>query len=92
MAVQTRPIVREIEIEGAERVGAQRLRKKITVKINSLVNEEQLEKSRQDIIEMYQAKGFNDIEVKYRVDPIEEKRGTSRVVYIDNGRRQGRGA
>ena len=81
VAVQTRSIVREIEIEGAERISAKNIRKKIKIKINSVYNEEELEKSRQDIIEMYQAKGFNDIDVKYRVDPIEEKRGTSRVVY-----------
>ena len=81
VAVQTRSIVREIEIEGAERISAKKIRAKIKIKINSVVNEEELEKSRQDIIEMYQAKGFNDVDVKYRVDPIEEKRGTSRVVY-----------
>ena len=81
VAVQTRSIVREIEIEGGERISAKQIRKKIKIKINSMVNEEELEKSRQDIIEMYQGKGFNDIDVKYRVDPIEEKRGTSRVVY-----------
>jgi outer membrane protein insertion porin family len=81
VAVQTRSIVREIEIEGAERISAKKIRAKIKVKTNSMVNEEELEKSRQDIIEMYQAKGFNDIDVKFRVDPIEEKRGTSRVVY-----------
>lgn len=81
VAVQTRSVVREIEIEGAERISAKKIRKKIKIKINSMVNEEELEKSRQDIIEMYQAKGFNDIDVKYRVDPIEEKRGTSRLVY-----------
>jgi outer membrane protein insertion porin family len=81
VAVQTRSIVREIEIEGAERISAKKIRQKIKIKSNSMVNEEELEKSRQDIIEMYQAKGFNDIDVKYRVDPIDEKRGTSRVVY-----------
>lgn len=81
VAVQTRSVVREIEIEGAERVGAKRIRKKIKVKINSMVNEEELEKARQDIIEMYQARGFTDIEVKFRVDAIDENRGLSRVVY-----------
>src|SRR5438067_896341 len=84
VAVQTRSIVREIEINGAERIKAKRLRKEIKVKLNQSVNEEQLEEARQKIIEIYQAKGFTDIDVKYRVDAIDEKRGTSRVVYTIN--------
>src|SRR5438046_4660638 len=84
VAAQTRSIVREIEINGAERIKAKRLRKEIKVKLNQPVNEEQLEEARQKIIEVYQAKGFTDIDVKYRVDAIDEKRGTSRVVYTIN--------
>src|SRR6184192_3139416 len=84
VAVQTRSIVREIEINGAERIKAKRLRKEIKLKLNQPVNEEQLEEARQKIIEVYQAKGFTDIDVKYRVDAIDEKRGTSRVVYTIN--------
>src|SRR6266700_1527084 len=84
VAVQTRSIVREIEINGAERIKAKRLRREIKVKLNQSVNEEQLEEARQKIIEIYQAKGFTDIDVKYRVDAIDEKRGTSRVVYTIN--------
>ena len=33
---------------------------------------------------MYQASGFNDIDIKTRVDTIDEKRGTSRVVFTIN--------
>src|SRR5438477_7311811 len=84
VAVQTRSIVREIEINGAERIKAKRLRKEIKLKLNQPVNEEQLEEARQKIIEVYQAKGFTDIDVKYRVDAIDEKGGTSRVVYTIN--------
>src|SRR6058998_4322034 len=84
VAVQTRSVVREIEIDGAERIKAKRLRKEIKLKLNQPVNEEQLEEARQKIIEVYQAKGFTDIDVKFRVDAIDEKRGTSRVVYTIN--------
>src|SRR6266403_3808898 len=84
VAVQTRSIVREIEIEGADRIRAKTIRKDIQLKINQPINEEELEKARQKIIERYQAKGFTDIDVKYRVDAIDEKRGTSRVVYTIN--------
>ena len=84
VAVQTRSVVREIEIDGAQKVSAKRLRKEITLKINSPVNEEELEKGRQKIIETYKGRGYNDISVQFRVDPIEENRGTSRVVYTVN--------
>src|SRR5437773_12042521 len=66
VAVQTRSIVREIELNGAERIKAKGLRKEIKLKLNQPVNEEQLEEARQKIIEVYQAKGFTDIDVKYR--------------------------
>ena len=81
VAVQTRPVVREIEIAGAERVSAKRLRKELEIKINQPANEEALEKGRQKMLDVYRGKGFNDVTIQYRVDPIEESRGTSRVVF-----------
>src|SRR5436190_19662028 len=84
VAVQTRSVVREIEIDGAQTVNAKRLRKEITLKINSPVNEEQLEKGRQNIIDTYKGRGFNDVTVQFRVDPIDERRGTARIVYTIN--------
>ena len=84
VAVQTRPVVREIEIDGAEKVAAKRLRKEIEIKINQPANEEALEKARQKIIDLYRAKGFNDVSISYRVDPIDETRGISRIVFTVN--------
>jgi len=84
VAVQTRAIIREIEINGAEHVKAQRLRKEIKVKLNQAVDEQQLEESRQKIIETYQGRGFTDVSVEFRIDPIDEKRGTARVVFTVN--------
>ena len=81
VAVQTRSILREIVIDGAERVKAQRLRKEIKLRLNQPVDEQQLEQARQKIIEVYQGRGYNDVSVEFRVDPIDEKRGTARVVY-----------
>ncbi len=85
VVIQTRAIVNEIEIDGAQRISAKALRKKIDLKINGPLNEEQLEKGRQSIIDSYKARGYNDVAVKYRVD-VAEARGTSRAVYtIDEG-------
>src|ERR1700730_3974901 len=84
VAVQTRSAVREIEIAGAQQIKARRIRKEIGIRINSMVNEEEVEKSRKKIIDIYKARGFNDVDVQYRVEPIDEKRGTSRVIYTIN--------
>ena len=81
VAVQTQAILREIEINGAERIKPKRLRKEMKVRLNQAVNEKALEEARQKIIEVYQGKGFNDVSVEYRVEPIDEKRGTARVVF-----------
>jgi outer membrane protein insertion porin family len=84
VAVQTRAIVREIEINGAERIKPTRLRKEIKVRLNQAVDEQQLEEARQKVIEVYQARGFTNVSVEFRVDPIDEKRGTARVVFTVN--------
>src|SRR6266566_7978700 len=82
--VQTRSIVREIVIDGAERIKAKRLRKEIKLRLNQPIKEQQLEEAREKIIEVYQGHGFNDVNVQFRVDPIDEKRGTARVVFTVN--------
>jgi outer membrane protein insertion porin family len=82
--VQTRSIVREIVIDGAERINAKRLRKEIKLRLNQPINEEQLEEARQKIIEVYQAHGFTDVSVQFRVDSIDERHGTARVVFTVN--------
>lgn len=84
VAIQTREILREIEIAGAEHIKPQRIRKEIKLRLNQAVDEQQLEEARQKIIEIYQGRGFNDVSVQFRVDPIDEKRGTARVVYTVN--------
>lgn len=83
VAVQTRAIVNEIEIAGATRISAKSLRKKIKLKVNAPLNEEALGEAKQEIIEAYRSKGYNDISVEYRID-TNEARGTSRVVYTIN--------
>jgi len=82
--LQTRTMLNEIQIDGATRISAKRLRKNLGVKLNTYLREEDLEKGRQKIIETYQAHGFNDIDVKFQVEAIDERRGTSRVVYTIN--------
>src|SRR5437870_941863 len=81
VAVQTRQVLREVVNDGAHRVKTKKLRKEIGVKLNAPVNEDDLQKARQKIIDSYQSKGFTDIAVDFRVEPIDESRGTARVIY-----------
>jgi outer membrane protein insertion porin family len=80
VVIQTRSLVNEIEIVGAEKISAKKLRKSIGLKINGPLGEEELEKGREKIIETYQSKGFTGIDVKYNVE-TDEAHGTSRVIY-----------
>jgi outer membrane protein insertion porin family len=84
VAVQTRTMLNEIQIDGATRISPKKLRKNLGVKLNTPLREEDLEKGRQKIAETYQAHGFNDVEVTFRVEAIDAIRGTSRVVYTVN--------
>jgi outer membrane protein insertion porin family len=81
VAVQTRPVIRELVIDGAQRVSAKKLRKDISVRLNAPVNEDELQKARQKIIDAYQSKGFTDVTVDFRTEPIDESKGTARVIY-----------
>ncbi len=88
VAVQTRALVHEIEINGATKLSAKFLRKKIGAKPNAPLDEDALGKGKQEIIDAYRAKGFNDVDVQYRVE-TNEARGTSRVVYTINEGQKG---
>lgn len=84
VAVQTRPVIRELVIDGTRRVSAKKLRKEIAVKLNAPVSEDDLQKGRQKIVDVYQSKGFTDITVDFRTEPIDESKGTARVIYTVN--------
>src|SRR5207237_3835757 len=84
VAVQTRTMLNEIQIDGATRISPKKLRKNLGVKLNTPLREEDLEKGRQKIMETYQVHGFNEVEVIFRVEAIISIRGTSRAVYAVN--------
>jgi outer membrane protein insertion porin family len=84
VAVQTRPVIRELVIDGAQKVSPKKLRKEISVRLNAPVNEDDLQKARQKIIDIYQSKGFTDVAVDFRTEPIDESKGTARVIYTVN--------
>ncbi len=82
VSVQSRGVVNEIVIEGSSKFSAKALKRKVGVKLNTALSDEALGKGRQDILDLYRGKGFNDVDVKYRVES--DPRGLSRVVYTIN--------
>jgi outer membrane protein insertion porin family len=83
VVVQTRTVVREIEIDGATQFSPKAIRKAVKIKLNAPLSGNALEEGRQSIIELYQGRGFTDVGVQYRID-TDEARATSRIVYTIN--------
>lgn len=88
VVLQTRSHISEIEIVGAEKISPKRLRKSIDLKTNKPLNEEELEKGRQNIIDKYQSRGFTNVDVQFHVE-TDEEHGTSRVIYTINEGQKG---
>src|SRR5437763_2658917 len=84
VAVQTRTMLNEIQIDGATRISPKKMRKNLGVKLNAPAREEDLEKGREKILDIYRAHGFNDVDVQFHLEPIDTTRGTSRAVYTIN--------
>ncbi len=83
IVVQTRAIVRELEIDGVSRFPAKRIRREVKIKMNAPADETALTEARQSIIDLYRRFGYNDVSVEYRFD-VDESRGTSRLVFTVN--------
>lgn len=67
VVVQTKSSVAKIEIQGATRFKASRLRRELTVKEGELLNEANLEVDRQALQNYYTSRGFADTTVTYDV-------------------------
>src|SRR5258708_2998529 len=88
VVVQTRVTLAGVYIQGNERVKIARIRREINLKINSPLDEQILEQARQKIVELYQKRGFPDVDVQYKLTPNEDQ-GPATVTYtISDGARQ----
>jgi outer membrane protein insertion porin family len=86
--VQGRAVVSEILIEGPVEISPNRLRKELTFKVGDRLSEEQVEKSRQAMVELYQDRNFSGVNITTRVD-TNDRTGDSRVVFqVDEGFKQ----
>jgi len=86
--VQGRAVVSEILVEGPVEVSPNRLRKEVTFKVGDRLSEEQVEKSRQAMVALYQDRNFSGVNITTRVD-TNDRTGDSRVIFqIDEGFKQ----
>src|SRR6516225_6188156 len=87
VVVQTRVTLAAVNIQGAERVKPNRIRRELNLKINAPLDEQALEQARQKVVELYQKRGFPDVNVSYKVETYED-RGTATVTFaISEGTR-----
>jgi outer membrane protein insertion porin family len=79
--LQGRSTVTEVLIEGATEISPDRLRRELTYKVGDRLSEEQVEKSRQAMVEMYQDRNFGEVSITTRIQ-TDDRTGDSRVVYM----------
>jgi len=72
VVVQPKPLVKEILISGAKQIKEKRLRKEIKSKPGEPLSEQQVAEDSQKIHDYYLDKGFNNVQVTYKIDVNEE--------------------
>lgn len=81
VVVQPKPLVKDIVIKGASKIKMARVKKEIKSKIGESLSEQQISKDTDKIKELYLNKGYNQVQVSYKIDTNEEF-GRSVVTFI----------
>ena len=81
VVVQPKPLVKEIVIRGAGKIKESRVKKEIKSKVGEPLSEQQISTDTDKIKDLYLAKGYNQIQVSYKIDTNEEF-GRSVVTFI----------
>jgi outer membrane protein insertion porin family len=81
VVVQPKPLVKEIVIRGAVKIKESRIKKEIKSKIGEPLSEQQISSDTDKIKDYYLGKGYNQVEVSYKIDTNEEF-GRSVVTFI----------
>jgi outer membrane protein insertion porin family len=81
VVVQPKPLVKEIVIRGAVKIKESRLKKEIKSKIGEPLSEQQISSDTDKIKDYYLGKGYNQVQVSYKIDTNEEF-GRSVVTFI----------
>ncbi len=81
VVVEPKPLVKEIVIKGATKIKVARLKKEIKSKIGESLSEQQISSDADKIKDLYLNKGYNQVQVSYKIDTNEEF-GRSVVTFI----------
>lgn len=81
VVVQPKPLVKEIVIKGASRIKESRVKKEIKSKIGEPLSEQQISTDADKVKDMYLSKGYNQVQISYKIDTNEEF-GRSVVTFI----------
>ena len=85
--VQPKPLVKQIVINGAKKIKVARLKKEIKSKIGEPLSEEQISQDADKLKDYYLGKGYDQVQVSYKIDTNEEF-GRSVVTFnINEGER-----
>src|SRR5262249_29987131 len=85
--VQPKPLVKEIVLTGFHKMGEKRLRKEVKTKLGDPLSEQTIAADADRIKELYQGKGFKEIQVTYKVD-VNEEFGRAVITFtIDESRK-----
>jgi outer membrane protein insertion porin family len=79
--VVPKPLVKEIVIRGAVKIKESRIRKEIKSKVGESLSEQQISADTDKIKDYYLGKGYNQVQVSYKIDTNEEF-GRSVVTFI----------
>jgi outer membrane protein insertion porin family len=79
--VQPKPLVKEIVIKGASKIKESRVKKEIKSKLGEPLSEQQISTDADKIKDMYLSKGYNQIQVSYKIDTNDDF-GRSVVTFI----------
>ena len=81
VVVQPKPLVKEIVITGATAIKESRIRKEIKSKVGDTLSEQQISADTDKIKDLYLNKGYNQVQVSYKIDTNEEF-GRSIITFI----------
>ncbi len=87
VVVEPKPLVKEIVIKGASKIKTSRVKKEIKSKVGESLSEQQISTDADKVKDLYLSKGYNQVEVSYKIDTNEEF-GRSVVTFnINEGER-----
>jgi outer membrane protein insertion porin family len=72
VVVQPKPLVKEVVINGAHKIKTSRVKKEIKTKIGEPLSEQQISADADKIKDLYLGKGYNQVQVSYKIDTNEE--------------------